>query len=78
MRENGLISGYYLTTWHNQIEEKEARNISRYIGAKLKGAGINIDSIKTIDGGPVVEIRKTNPNSIYIKDNDDTGNLKDK
>lgn len=76
MRENGLISGYYLTTWHNQIEEKEARNISRYIGTKLKGAGINIDSIKTIDGGPVVEIRKTNPNSIYIKDNDDTGNLK--
>jgi hypothetical protein len=42
---------------------------SKFNGSKLSGAGINIDSPSTVDGGPVVKVIKTNPNQIVFSNN---------
>jgi hypothetical protein len=42
---------------------------ARYDGSKLSGAGINIDSSTTVDGGPVVKVTKVNPNTIVFANN---------
>lgn len=62
--------------WNYQINECSARNRSRYLGSKLIGADINIDSPNTINKGPVVKIIKTNPNSISINQGGAEGNLR--
>jgi len=62
-------------TWYYQIDECSARNKSRFIGSRLVGAGINIDSTATIDGGPVVTIFETNPNQSG-DDSSPEGNLR--
>lgn len=59
-----------------QIPEDDSRNNSRFIGSKLTGAGINIDSANTVDGGPVVTIIESNPNNLFISNNLSEGNLK--
>lgn len=41
----------------------------RWNGCKLTGAGINIDSPNTVDGGPVVKVTKVNPNQIVFANN---------
>lgn len=57
--------------------------MSRFIGAQIVGADINVDSPDTIDGGPVIRVRKVNPNNIVIQNNKPTttnvvrGNLPD-
>lgn len=50
-------------SWNYQINECSSQNNSRFEGSKLTGAGINIDSSETIDGGPVVTVIEVNPNS---------------
>jgi hypothetical protein len=50
-------------------------NRSRFGGTKLVGAGINIDSPYTIDGGPVVSIWEVNPNNIIVGDSPLGGRL---
>lgn len=62
------VSGY-------QIDECSTRNNSRFIGSKMSSPGFNIDSPDTVDGGPVVVIRESNPNSIFVKGKDDGGGL---
>jgi hypothetical protein len=41
----------------------------------MSSPGFNIDSPDTVDGGPVVVIRESNPNSIFVKGKDDGGGL---
>lgn len=40
-----------------------------YNGSKLSGAGINVDSTETVDGGPVVKITQVNPNQLVFSNN---------
>lgn len=61
---------------HYQIPEDDTRNISRFVGSKVSGAGINIDSSETVDGGPVVTIIESNPNNLFVGGDESVGNLK--
>ncbi len=47
----------------------------RFIGAKLTSPGFNINSTQTVDGGPVVEWRTTNPNQLLYQTNGDQGSF---
>jgi hypothetical protein len=40
-----------------------------YNGSKLIGAGINVDSADTVDGGPVVKVTQVNPNRLVFANN---------
>jgi hypothetical protein len=42
---------------------------AKWFGSKLTGAGVNINSANTVDGGPVVKITKVNPNTIVFANN---------
>jgi hypothetical protein len=42
---------------------------SRYNGSKLSGNAINVDSVYTIDGGPVVKVTSVNPNQLVFSSN---------
>jgi len=42
---------------------------SKWNGSKLTGPGININSVNTVDGGPVVKTTKVNPNTIVFANN---------
>lgn len=75
-RDKKLIDHYSLTEWSYQHEEHLDRNAHRFTGSKLVGAGINIDSPNTVDGGPVVEIKESNPNNIFTGDSNSEGNLR--
>ena len=44
-------------------------NNARYDGSKLTGPGINIDSPSTVDGGPVVKVKRVSPNQIIFSSN---------
>ena len=59
-----------------QINECSGQNNSRFKGSKISGPGINIDSKETWDGGPVVIVRQSNPNTLSINDSVDDGNLR--
>lgn len=48
----------------------------RYLGSKLSGQDINVNSDNTVDGGPVVESYDTPGNELYTKDYDISGSLK--
>jgi hypothetical protein len=58
-----------------QIDECGTRNRSRFIGSKMSSADFNVDSSDTSDGGPVVVIKESNPNSLFIKEDGEDGNL---
>lgn len=73
---NGQHSSSSLQPTHYQYEECSDSNRSRFLGSKLSGAGINIDSPNTIDGGPVVTIKESNPNSVFMDRRNSEGNLK--
>jgi hypothetical protein len=47
----------------------------RYSGAKITSRAFNIDSTQTVDGGPVVEWRTTNPNQLIFQSNGDQGSF---
>lgn len=49
---------------------------SRYEGSKVTSADFNVDSPDTIDGGPVVEIRKANPNKFIVAPSGVSGSIK--
>lgn len=66
--EEGRDIGNTLHEVDYQIKHCESRNRSRYVGSKLRGAGINIDSEHTIDKGPVIEVTRVNPNSLRYGD----------
>lgn len=68
--------GCKLESHYYQIDECSAQNRSRFIGSKLTGPGINIDSPNTIDGGPVIEVREVNPNILLNNNRDQNGNLR--
>lgn len=72
----GIKAGCDTEQWYYQIDECSSRNNSRFRGSKLVGAGINIDSSSTVDGGPVVVVKRTNPNQIKKGFGDSEGNLK--
>jgi hypothetical protein len=65
-----------LDCWYYQINECSMQNNSRYRGSKLEGPDFNINSPDTIDGGPVITIRESNPNQLFVFDNPQKGNLK--
>jgi len=75
-RDRKLFSGTTYEPWYYQYNECSVVNRIRFAGSKLEGPGINIDSPNTIDGGPVVEIKQTNPNSIFINSGNTDGNLR--
>jgi hypothetical protein len=75
-KDRQLPSTTVYESWYYQYNECSAVNRIRFEGSKLIGAGINIDSPNTIDGGPVVEIRQTNPNSIFKNAENSDGNLR--
>lgn len=42
---------------------------SKYLGSKLVGSAVNVNSTQTVDGGPVVKVTKVNSNQIiFAKD----------
>jgi hypothetical protein len=47
----------------------------RYSGAKLTAPAFNINSRQTIDGGPVVEWRESNPNQLIYQNNGQQGSF---
>ena len=47
----------------------------RYDGSKLTSPDFNINSTKTIDGGPVVEWKTTNPNQLVFQTLGENGSL---
>ena len=59
--------------WNYQINECSVQNNSRFEGSKLSGAGINVDSNETPDGGPVVVVTEVNPNQSNNSDHGDNG-----
>jgi len=58
-----------------QYIECSAENRWRFEGSKLIGADFNIASDNTIDGGPVVTIWESNPNTLKASDSPFGGNL---
>jgi hypothetical protein len=52
-----------------QLSQVTGWKNARYNGSKLTGAGININSSATVDGGPVVKVTKVNPNQIVFSNN---------
>lgn len=74
--QSNLAMGSKTETHYYQIDECSSYNRARFVGSKLVGAGINIDSPNTIDGGPVVEIREVNPNILLNNNRDSNGNLR--
>jgi hypothetical protein len=72
----GMHYSRSLDCWYYQINECSTQNNGRYRGSKLEGPGINIDSDQTIDKGPVIVIRESNPNQLFVFDNPQKGNLK--
>jgi len=48
----------------------------RYEGSKVTSADFNVDSPDTIDGGPVVEITKANPNKFIVSPTGASGSIK--
>jgi len=75
-RSNKQHSSSSLTPHHYQYEECSNINKSRFEGSKLSGRGINIDSESTIDGGPVIIIKESNPNALFTSRNGGEGNIK--
>lgn len=75
-RSNKQHSSSSLTPWYYQYEECSNSNKSRFIGSKLTGRGFNIDSSATVDGGPVVVIKESNPNAIFTSREGSEGNIK--
>lgn len=72
----GMHYSRSLECWYYQINECSAYNRSRFVGSKLEGPDINVDSTNTIDGGPVVTIREANPNQLVVFPDPGRGNLK--
>ena len=50
-------------------------NNQRYSGAKLSSPAFNINSIQTVDGGPSVEWRESNPNQLIYQNNGQQGSF---
>lgn len=75
-RSNKQHSSSSLTPHYYQYEECSNINKSRFQGTKLSGRGINIDSDQTIDGGPVIVIKESNPNSIFSSRDGNEGNIR--
>jgi hypothetical protein len=50
-------------------------NNQRYNGSKLTSPGFNINSTQTVDGGPVVEYRRANPNQLIIQNGGTQGSF---
>jgi hypothetical protein len=47
----------------------------RYSGTKISSPSFNINSLQTIDGGPVVEWRVANPNQLIYQNNGEQGSF---
>jgi hypothetical protein len=47
----------------------------RYAGCKVTSADWNVDSPDTVDGGPVVEIKKSNPNKFIVSSGGVSGSI---
>lgn len=75
-RETMTEPSCQLERWYYQYNESSKKNNFRFKGSKLVGPGINIDSENTIDKGPVVEVRTTNPNKLNVGFGDSDGNFK--
>ena len=75
MSYNWYYSRSLECTSYQYQEGCAVENRHRFLGSKLEGAGINIDSSNTLDGGPVVSIWITNPNVLKVGDSPLGGNL---
>lgn len=62
-------------TSYQYQESCAVENRKRFYGSRLEGPGINIPSPDTIDGGPVITVWETNPNSIIVEDSPLGGRL---
>ena len=47
----------------------------RYAGSKINSPAFNVSSVQTIDGGPVVEWRESNPNQLIYQNNGQQGSF---
>jgi len=68
---------YNLSGSYAEVQDFTPRGIDnqRYSGAKLTSPAFNINSTQTVDGGPVVEWRTTNPNQLIYQTNGDQGSF---
>ena len=48
----------------------------KYNGSKMTSPGFNINSIDTVDGGPVVEFGAANPNQLIYQTNGNEGSFR--
>lgn len=72
---------FYKTTSSRQLSDTQeflpqGTANSRYEGSKVTSADFNIDSPDTVDGGPVVEIIKANPNKFIVTPQGASGSIK--
>lgn len=75
-KENNISEDCIFQESGYQINECSAQNLSRFIGSKLSGPGININSKNTLYGTPVVTINEINPNILNQGDGGSDGNLR--
>lgn len=61
----------YSTLDRFEFNSKQIQNL-KYLGSKLTGTAINVDSSQTSDGGPVVKVSKVNQNQIIFSNNNIT------
>jgi len=55
-----------LEDWGYQYEEDAPENNHRFLGSKMSAPDFNQNSPDTVDGGPIVEIYESNPNSLNV------------
>lgn len=61
----------YSTVDRFEFNSKQIQNL-KYLGSKISGTAINVDSVETSDGGPVVKVSKVNQNQIVFSNNNIT------
>jgi hypothetical protein len=71
------ILTYGLSGSFAQVQDYIPAGISnhRFNGSKISSPAFNINSTQTVDGGPVVEWRTTNPNQLIYQNNGDQGSF---
>lgn len=75
MSYNWYYSRSLECTSYQYQEGCAVENRSRFGGSRLEGAGININSSNTIDGGPVVTVWEVSPTNLEVGDSPLGGKL---
>lgn len=75
-RSNNQYSSSSLKPTSYQHDECSNSMRSRFIGSKLTARAVNVDSPDTVDGGPVITIKESSPNSLMTFQGGVEGSMK--